>query len=138
MTKEKLQEKYVLFQLFQQNLETLRQQLEMIERRLLEVRTTSQAMKEIGKAKGNEDILIPFGSGCYGNGKITDKANVLVDLGAGVMIKKGLEEAQLFLKKKEEELEKASKEVQEEMNKVASKINELGSEIQILAKETKD
>jgi len=120
MSKEKLQEKYVLYQLLQQNLESLREQLELVERQFMEIKTTEQVFKDFKNGKGNDDVLIPLGSGCYGEGKVTDVKTILVNLGANVMVNKTLESANLFLKEREKELEKASKGIQEQMVKIAN------------------
>ncbi len=135
MVDEKLQEKYVLYQLLQQNLESLRQQLELVERQLIEIKTTELVFRDFKNKKGIDDVLIPLGSGCYGKAKITDVKSVLVNLGANVMVNKTLESAELFLKRREEELEKVGREIQEQMIRVANEINEIAVEIQRLARE---
>ncbi len=137
MSKEKLQEKYVLYQLLQQNLETLRQQLEMVERQFIETKTTEQVFKDLKSGKGNDDVLIPLGSGCYGKGRVMDTKNFLVGVGANIMTQKTMKSAELFLQERERELENASREIQEHMSKVANQIDEIATEIQAMVKKDK-
>lgn len=133
MSEEKLQEKYLLYQLLQQNLESLRQQLELVERQFVEIKTTEQVFKDLGGRKGVDDVLIPLGSGCYGRGKVTDVKTILVNLGANVMANKKLGPAKLFLREREKELENAGEEIQEQIIKIANHINETAIEIQGMA-----
>ncbi|NIO22537.1 MAG: prefoldin subunit alpha [Candidatus Aenigmarchaeota archaeon] len=137
MSEEKLQEKYVLYQLLQQNLESLREQLELVERQFMEIKTTQEVLKDLKKGKVTNDVLIPLGSGCYGKGKVTDLKTFLINLGANVMANKTLESAGPFLEEREKELEKAGKEIQEQMAKTANQINETAMEIQELARKRK-
>jgi prefoldin alpha subunit len=137
MSKEKLQEKYILYQLLQQNLESLREQLELVERQFIEVKTTEQVLDDLKNRKGPDDVLVPLGSGYYGNGKVMDLETVLVNLGANVMISKKLKSANIFLREREKELERISKDIQEQMVKVVDQINKTAMDIQKLAREEK-
>jgi prefoldin alpha subunit len=137
MSKEKLQEKYILYQLLQQNLESLREQLELVERQFIEIKTTEQVLNDLKNRKGSDDVLVPLGSGYYGNGKVMDLETVLVNLGANVMISKKLKAANVFLREREKELERVSKEIQEQMAKVVDHINKTAMDIQKLAREDK-
>jgi prefoldin alpha subunit len=137
MSKEKLQEKYILYQLLQQNLESLREQLELVERQFIEIKTTEQVLNDLKNRKGSDDVLVPLGSGYYGNGKVMDLETVLVNLGANVMISKKLKAANVFLREREKELERVSKEIQEQMAKVVDQINKTAMDIQKLAREDK-
>jgi len=137
MSKEKLQEKYILYQLLQQNLESLRENLEIVERQLIELKNTQQVLKDLNKGDKTNDVLIPLGSGCYGKGRVTDLKGFLVNLGANVMVDRKAGSINSFLDKREDELEKVGKEVQERMIKTANQINETAMEIQRLGKKEK-
>ncbi len=135
MTDEKIQEKYLLFQLMQQSLESLRQQQEMVKSQMMELLVTENALNEIKGLEEKDDILIPFGSGVFGNGRISDNRKVIVNIGSGVMVRKDLEGAHEFIGKRRDDLEKAGSEISGEMERVAVQINNLGSEIQEMTKE---
>jgi prefoldin alpha subunit len=137
MSKEKLQEKYILYQLLQQNLESLREQFEIVERQLIELKNTQQVLKDLSKGKKTNDVLIPLGSGCYGKGEVTDLKDFVVNLGGNVMADKKTGSIKPFLEKREKELERAGREIQERMIKIANQINETAMEIQHLGKKEK-
>jgi len=134
MSKEKLQEKYILYQLLQQNLESLREHLELIEGQLIELKTTQQVLNDLKGGKSVTDVLIPLGGGCYGKGEVKDIKTFLVNLGANVMVDRKMESLKPLLEKREKDLERAGGEVQEQMIKTANQINETALEIQSMAK----
>lgn len=137
MPDKELQEKYILYQLLQQNMEKLRQQIELIERQLIEIKNTEEVFRDFKKRRGSDDVLIPLGSGCYGSGSVKNLKNVLVNIGANIMVSKPVESAKLFLNEREKELEKSAKEIQEQMVKIAKEIDETAVDIQKLARKEK-
>ncbi len=137
MSKEKLQEKYVLYQLLNQNLESLRQQLQLVEQQFIEIKSTTMSIDDLKGMGEKNEIFLNIGSGCYGKGKITENDEILVNAGVGIFIKQKAEEAKSFLEERIKELEKASNEIQAQMERVAKQMNELGLEIQEIVRKEK-
>lgn len=135
MTEQKLQEKYVLYQLLNQNLESLKKQMEMVEQQSLEVKSTIVSIDDIKAIKEDNEVFLPLGSGCYGKGKITSKNDVLVNGGAGIFMNQKADKAKLSLKEREKELEKAGETIKEQIERVSRQLNSLGLEIQHLAQQ---
>jgi prefoldin alpha subunit len=133
MSKEKLQEKYVLYQLLNQNLESLKQQFDLIQQQFIEVKSTVMSIDDLKKTEEKNEIFLPLGSGCYGKGKITDKNDIMVNVGAGIFVNKKSADAKLFLDKRVKEIEKASGEIHEQMERIVRQMNELGLQIQEMA-----
>lgn len=132
---EQLNEKYILYQILAQNLEALKQQLELVEEQIIEIKTSLVSINDLKEMKDENEILIPLGSGCFGKGKIIEKNQILVNIGSGVFVFKDLENAKAFLDERLKEIEKAGKEIEREAQKLALHMNELAEEIQELAKE---
>jgi prefoldin alpha subunit len=130
MNDQELQEKYVLYQILSQTLETLKQQVQLLENQKMDIQITKETLKDVGKLKGENEIMIPLGSGCYVNGKILDGNSFLVNIGSGVVITKDSKEMQAFLDAKQKELEDAGVQVAGEMAKANQKLDELSVEIQ--------
>lgn len=126
-----MQQKMVLYQLLQRHLEELKQKAILAENRFLEIQTTKEALKDLSPGK---EMLVPLGSGCYTKSKTAEKAEILVDLGSGLVAKKGEKDLEDFLKKQEREMELTSKKVQEEMLGVANQLNALIQELEQLQK----
>ena len=132
---EELQHKYVLYQLLQNRIEELKQQVEMLQQKNMEMETTKFALSEINSMKEGNDVLVPLGSGCYVYGKASNNKKILVDIGAGVMTNKAPEEAQALVEEKREEIEKLVLNLQSELMDAVNKINEIGPELQKAAEE---
>lgn len=135
MTKEKLQGKYVLYQLLNQNLESLKQQLEIVEQQFIEVKSTMLSIDDLKGMGGSNEIFLPLGSGCYGKGEVTDNKEILVNVGAGIFVNKKTASAKSFLDERVKELEKAGGEIQSQMERIVKQLNELGVEIQELVRQ---
>lgn len=127
---EELQQKFVLYQLLNQRLEEIKNQLNLVQQRLVELETTNQALADVGGIKKDTEILIPLGSGLYAYGKASNSEKMLVDIGAGVMVKKEIGDAKKKIEGSKKEVEAASENMQNEALAIVNKMNELGVELQ--------
>jgi len=126
---QELQQKLLLYQLLQAQLEEFKKQAALLQARFIEIESTRLAVEDVKKVKENNELLIPLGSGMYVNGKML-KGDLLVDIGAGIMTKKPAAEADTLLETKKKEIESLSENLQKEMMAVIAKINEIGEELQ--------
>lgn len=132
VTQEKLQEKLMVFQLMERQLESLRQQGMMLEQRLIEIETSKAALDEIDKLKQGNEALIPLGSGLFTNATISGK-KVMTEIGSGLMEEKSAKDAKAFLESRQKELEKAGMELGGEMQKISNDLQRMGPELQEMA-----
>ena len=132
-TQDQMQEKMVLYQIIHQRLEELKQHITLIQQKMVELETTKQALEELKTVPDGKDILIPVGPGFFSPAKSTKVAKVLVEVGAGVMVKKTLEEAKDFVDRKKKEVEDASQHIQMEFSQLAEKANEIAAEVQAVS-----
>ena len=130
-----IQEKFVLYQLLNQRLEEIKQHAMMIQHKMIELETSKFALNEMKGAKPESEMLVPVGSGVYTFGKSSSAQNVLIDLGAGVLAKKTLEDATVFIEKKKKEIEDAAQLLQAEANAITAKLQEIVPELQKAAQE---
>ncbi len=128
-----INEKYILYQVLAQNLEGLKQQLELVEQQMMELKSTSVSLDDIKQAGTESEIFLPLGSGCFSRGRITDNKRMLVNVGAGVFIDKEMKDVRAFVETNLKELEKAGIEIEEQMRRMAAQMNELASDIQEIA-----
>ena len=129
-TQDQMQEKMVLYQIIHQRLEELKQHITLIQQKMVELETTKQALEELKTVPDGKDILIPVGPGFFSPARSTKVAKVLVEVGAGVMVRKTLEEAKDFVDRKKKEVEDASQHIQMEFSQLAEKANEIAAEVQ--------
>lgn len=134
-SQEKLQEKLMLFQLMEKQLEVLKQQGSLAENRSAELETASSTLRDMEKLKGGNEILFPLGGGLYGRASSTSK-EILAELGAGVVMKKSIKEAAEFLEERKKEIRKAAEQIEEQTNTLVERLNELAPEIQRMSSQS--
>ncbi len=127
---QSLQEKFVLYQVLQSRVEDLKKHIPGIQQKAMEYEATNQALFEINKIKKGNDLLVPLGSGFYTHSKVDSTEDIVVDIGAGVMAKKSLEDSLKFIEKKKKEIQSISEQLQFELNQIVGKMNEIGPELQ--------
>ena len=132
MHEQKLQEKYILFQLLNQNMESLKQQQQMVQHQMLETKSTMTSIDDLFNTKEGTDVFIPVGSGCFGKGTVVDKNKILVNIGSGLFMNKKTGDSKTLLEKRMKDIEKASEELNLHIERVTKQLNEMGAEIQQL------
>jgi len=137
VTQEQVQEKLMMFQLMEKQLESMRQQAMMIEQRLMEIETTKAALKEIGSLKQGNDALVPIGSGLFIKASIREKEKVMTEIGSNIMKKKSLADARQYLGTRQKEIEIAGHSLNHEMEKVSGHLQKMGPELQELANQVR-
>lgn len=131
---KEMEEKFIMYQLLQKQLEMFREQAMQLEKGFIEIETTKQSVEDFQKLKTVNDIMIPLGSGYYIEGKITNLEKVLMSPGANIMLEKDLKSAHESLEDKKKEIEKIGKNLQDKMNEVVQKINNLAPELEKMVK----
>ena len=106
---KQMEEKFIMYQLLQKQLEMFREQALQLEKNFIEIETTKQSVEDFQKLKTVNEIMIPLGSGYYIEGKITNLKKVLMSPGANFMIEKNLKSAHESLESKRKEIENISK-----------------------------
>ena len=130
VTQDKMQEKMVLYQIIHQRLEELKQHITLIQQKMVELETIKQALEDMKGVPDGKDILLPVGSGFFAPAKSVKTGKILVEIGAGVMVKKTVDEAKAFVERKKKEVEDASQHIQMEFSQLAEKANEIAAEVQ--------
>ena len=124
---QELQEKMMLYKTLESRLEVFGRQRELVSTKVVEILSTLSSIEEIGKKQ--ESVLFKLGSEAYVNGQITDGNKILVEIGAGVVLEKPLEEGKQILNKRKEEMENALNEIQTNISQLSGAINKLAPEI---------
>lgn len=111
-------------------LETLQQNLSLVDNSLIELKMVSKSLGEIEANKKESDIFVPIGSDSFLKAKITDPDNVVVGIGAGVAAKKTIKEAKEDFEERIKELEKVKADNTSNFEQVISKLKELEPSVQ--------
>ena len=125
MTKEEdITKNLTLIEYYKQQLESIDLQLQYLQSTLMEYQRAKMTVEQLSSVDANSEVLIPVGAGTFINGSLKNASNVLIGVGAGIVIEKPVTEA---LGKRDERI----KRIQENLEKMAS----LGQKIQDDAEE---
>jgi len=133
MVEEKeLQEKILVFRLLESRFENMVKQRDVLASKIVELQTTLNTIDEM---KTGDDVLFSLGSSAYAKGKLSDKNKIIVEVGAGVVLEKGLDEAKQILSSRANEIQRVLMKIQREISEISSELERLEPEIQQIADE---
>lgn len=128
MTAEKeLQEKMFIYRTLESRLEALARQRDLVSNKIVEIISTISSIDEIDK--NQEKILFKLGGEAFAYGDVTDKNRILVEIGAGIILEKSIEDGKETLNKRKQEMESVLKEIQNNISQISNAMNQLGPEI---------
>jgi prefoldin alpha subunit len=127
---EELQQKYMQFQMIQQQLEELNKALESVQEQKAELEISLNAVKEIEKAHPNSDFLAPLANGVFIKGKISETQKLVVNVGSNVTVERTPEEVTKLLEKQQDEILQQSVEIQALLTELNSQMMGLYKELQ--------
>jgi len=127
---EEMQQKYMQFQMIQQQLEELNKAMESIQEQKAELEISINAVKEIEKAVPSSDFLAPLANGVFIKGKISETQKLVVNVGSNVTVERTPEEVTRLLEKQQEEVLQQSIEIQALLAELNSQMMGLYKELQ--------
>ena len=116
MDKEQ-QELMFKFQMFEQQIQGIQQQLQAVENAIVELTSLSLGTEEL-KGKTGKEILAPMGKGVFVKTKLLSE-DLVVDVGGGNFVKKDIDSTKNLIGGQVKKLEGA----REELNKAMEEIN---------------
>ena len=130
--KEKeIQQKYLEFQMFQQQLEQITQYLRELDMKLGEYVLTKKGLSDLEKVKVGSEIFAPIAPGIFVKAELKDTNELLVNIGANISAIKDRSQAIKLIDRQIE----AVQQTQAQLNDKVVQINE---QAQKLAKEFKE
>lgn len=112
-----------------QQADILSRQLDFMERQRIESIAAIETLK--GLLSQKESVaLVPIGGGTTVRAKIMDADNILVNIGADVVIRRTNKEAVEYLEDHVKELEAVEKKIAESLDQIKSQINEIARRIE--------
>ena len=117
MEKNSENELMVKFSVFEQQIRQIQQQLEVIERNVMEMNSLSIGLGELHGAEGKE-ILSQVGKNIFVKTKLISE-ELIVDIGDGNFVKKNIEDTKKLIGKQIKKLER----VRDELNSALEDIN---------------
>ena len=122
-------EKLIEFQMMHQQMKQIQKHLELMEEGLGELISAQESLKEIGTLKEGTQILLPLTNGVFAKAQLADQNMFLVNVGAGVVVGKTLEQVRKLLEDQAEEMAKQQHELAETLENLSTKASELQEEL---------
>ncbi len=134
MNEEKARQKFMEMQMLSEQLKQIHAQLEVIETKKEELAQSIDNIGSIKSMKQGSNLLTPLADGIFLKATLANTQNVLVNVGAGVVVEKTLEEAQRLLAEKQNELAQYETDLNSELQKLQQYGKNLEKELEELIK----
>lgn len=125
------QEKYVEFQMLQQQLEKIGEHVSLLQQQEAELDISQKAIAEFGKTSLQNEILVPIADGIFFKAELLENQNFLVHVGSDTVVEHRAENVLQLLEKQQEEIklrrgeaEIIMQQVQEQMAEIYKLIGE--------------
>jgi prefoldin alpha subunit len=130
MTKEEeITRNLTLIEYYKQQLESIDMQLQYLQSTLADYQRTKITVDQLHGVDENSELLIPVGAGTFVNGSLKNTSNVLIGVGAGIVIEKTIDEAVI-------KLEERINRIQENLGKMVSLGQKVQSDAEELSRKT--
>ncbi len=132
---KKAQELYMEFQMLEQHIKQLQGQLEVITNQLIELNTTRNSLEEFNKINMDKEVFVPLSSGIFAKAKIKDTSELIVNVGANVVVKKDIDSTKKLIQNQIEEIKKIQKQMIDNLEKMTNHAEQLEMQLQSLISE---
>ncbi|GEM_PF-4714270 len=129
---EDLQKMYMQHQMLQQYIKGYSEQTNIIEGKIQELISTTDAINEIKNTSIGSEIMANLGSQVFVKSSLKSTEKVIVELGAGIYASRSIEDAVKILDSRKQELMNVNNQIMMEINKLAMQMKHLEPEIQKL------
>jgi prefoldin alpha subunit len=129
MNEKELQEKYIQIQILQAQLEEYQKELETIAMKQTEIDALKKALSDLEEQKNKKSFSI-VGHGIFVESELKNTSDVLVNVGANVLIKKSVKDALKMLEEQQAEIVKINASLVINAQGIQSKMIELQEELQ--------
>lgn len=121
---------------YKEQLNALDLQSQYMQAALVDYYKSKITIENLHKANINSDILIPIGGGAFINGSIKDYSKVLVDIGAGLVAEKTVDDALKKIDERIKNLHGKQEKIMETAQKLQAESTEISEKTQKLIEET--
>ncbi len=129
MTENNSQEKYLEFQMLNQKLSQMNQELNLMEQQLIELRLIEESLTNLKKVKPGTKTFSSVGPGIFVESKLNNNKEVLMNIGASVVVKKSITSAKTTISSKVEKINELMKQLQKEIESVSGNLQKLSREL---------
>ena len=127
---KKVQEMYMEFQALDQRIKQIQKHLEVLTNQIMEMTGTGNSLDEINKMKKDRELLVPLSSGIFAKATLSDTTDLLVNVGANVVVTKNIASAKKLINGQVEEMKKLQRRMIEDLEKMAERAGNLEVQLQ--------
>lgn len=135
---KKLNEKYLEFQILDQQLKQVNQQLLNLDNQLLELQRIEDNLSDISKTKKNTELLVALGGGVFSKAELKENNTVLMNVGANIVIEKNIPSSKEIINHQIGQLKDAVKQLEQEFQVLAINCQAVQQDLQGLSSEMKE
>ena len=122
---EKIKEKYVEYQILVQQLQQLQENINFLEKRILDLNLIYDHLGSITETEVGKEILVPLGEGIFLKGRLEDTEKIIMNISSGIFIEKTRQEAGEIIIKQIEEIRNLLAQIQNEAMNTTLALQEL-------------
>lgn len=123
MAEENQQELLFKFGIYERQIRELQQQIEAVERGILELNSLNFGLDEL-VGKTGEEIYAPMGKGIFVKAKLVSE-ELNVDIGEGKIVKKNISETKKLVESQIEKLQQVKEDLEKSLEQLGEEITEI-------------
>jgi len=132
---KKAQELYMEYKAIEEHMKQLQKQLEIITNQLVEAHSTSSSLDDLGKTTAGKEIFVPVSSGIFAKAEMKDTSELLVNVGAGVVIEKDIGSTKKLIQRQIDEMKKVHKKMLDELEAITERASHIEAQLQKIVSE---
>ena len=139
MTKEnEIATNLSMIEYYKEQLASIDMQIQYLQAAVADYHKAKITVEQLDKTKGVDDILVPVGLGVFINASTKDTSKVLVDIGAGIVAEKTVDDAIKKIDGRIEALQENQKKLLSMAQQLQTEAVELSNKTQKLVDETRE
>ncbi len=128
------EEKYMMLQIIDAQIKDIEKELEALEQRSFELIRLKVSLDSLAKSHKDAASIAPIGLGTYAFSEIKETKEVLVNVGAGVMVRKDIPSANEMINAQLHQSDHVASQLTQNVQNLAIKAQQIESEIKALLK----
>ncbi len=129
MDDEVLKQKYMQYRYLQEQIEELQKHLERVKEQEGQYLSTVAAIEDLKNIEAGAEMQVPIANGIFVKGTIMNPQELLVNVGAGVVCSKSLQETSALLTRQNSSIKEVEDQLMAQYTAVAKKMELLETEL---------
>lgn len=121
MNDEEVQKRYMEYQLLDEKIKQLQQQIQITEQQLMEIISTVQSLDEFSKIEDKTEILVPLNNGIFARANLKKEGVLLVNVGSNIVVDKSIDETKKLIEIQKGKIEAAHDKMAMSMQKLVAR-----------------